>query len=237
LSRIKRYRTALARHHRSGGFGIHSPSAYNFVRQVLRQRLPYYAYEDIAQYRSAVKSILTRADRHMMPLITTGEAKLLFRLVNHFMPEQILVVGTSHGVDCAAMLAVSSRSRLWLYEPRLEQMPHVVSVLRDDLARIECYDSLPVALSEFSASGDSVLLLVTDVPQPQDSETLGQAMRTVAMQGGVVVARNLHRNDALSRLWEQMCEELSYGHMFTNGKTAILFANKKLPYQRFSLWF
>ena len=45
----KRYINAWSRHHRSGGFGIHSPYAYQFVRNVWRQRLPYYAYDGICE--------------------------------------------------------------------------------------------------------------------------------------------------------------------------------------------
>ena len=46
MGRMHRYRTALSRRHRSGGFGIHSPFAFNFVLNVLRERLPYYADDE-----------------------------------------------------------------------------------------------------------------------------------------------------------------------------------------------
>ena len=49
--KLKRYLTALRRYSRSKGFGIHSPFAFHFVLNVLRERLPYYAYEDIAEIR------------------------------------------------------------------------------------------------------------------------------------------------------------------------------------------
>ena len=90
---IRRYRTAITRHHRSAGFGIHSPHAFNFVTNVLRGRLPYYAYDDIAALRQAV--IKESASRWPHPrIISFKNAKLLFRVVNHFNPMEMLQIGT-----------------------------------------------------------------------------------------------------------------------------------------------
>lgn len=65
LRTAKMWRTGL-------GFGIHSPFAFGFVNNVLRNRLPFYAF------RSEVK---------------TGADQLLFRVVNHFNPHTVALVG------------------------------------------------------------------------------------------------------------------------------------------------
>jgi hypothetical protein len=55
LFQARRYLNAWSRHHRSGGFGIHSPYAYQFVRNVWRKRLPYYAYDGLRQLIGTIK--------------------------------------------------------------------------------------------------------------------------------------------------------------------------------------
>ena len=99
---LKRYRTALARHHRSRGFGIHSPSAYRFVTQVLGERLPYYAYDDLRRLR---KTLLDSGENN---LISDHDAQLLFRITSHFAPQHILLVGADSALTIAAMLMPSS---------------------------------------------------------------------------------------------------------------------------------
>ena len=79
MFRLKQYLTAWSRHHRSGGFGIHSPYAYQFVRNVWRQRLPYYSYEGLHQLIGTIKGGTTRQQRREMDLIGEREARLLIR--------------------------------------------------------------------------------------------------------------------------------------------------------------
>ncbi len=62
-------RYVLWRHGR--GFGIHSPFAYRFITEVLRQGLPFYAYRDIP------------AD---------GRMRLLFRVACHLQPRRVEVI-------------------------------------------------------------------------------------------------------------------------------------------------
>ena len=158
---LKRYLNAWSRYHHSSGFGIHSPYAYQFVRNVWRQRLPYYAYGGISQLLDTIKGSTTRQQRREMDLISEKEARLLFRVTNHFNPQRILQVGTSTGVESLTMLKVSHKTRLYLYDPQLEQKTLAVRVLQSQVDRVECYDDLDVALDEMlSAMGGSSMALI-----------------------------------------------------------------------------
>lgn len=44
-----RFFSHLLRWPRSHGFGVQSPSAYRFVKDIIREQYPYYAYESLAQ--------------------------------------------------------------------------------------------------------------------------------------------------------------------------------------------
>ncbi|MDE6378172.1 MAG: hypothetical protein K2K72_05450 [Duncaniella sp.] len=63
----------LRRAWRSRGHGVHSPFAFRFIRGVLRERTPYYAYQQVEQLRG---------DVHWH--------KLLFRLVVEFEPLSVM---------------------------------------------------------------------------------------------------------------------------------------------------
>lgn len=233
MSALKRYLTAWSRHHRSGGFGIHSPYAYGFVRNVWRQRLPYYAYGGIRQLLDTIKSGSTREQRREMDLISESEARLLFRLANFFGPMRILQAGAATGVESVAMLEVSRRSHLYLYDPQLEHKPLAVRVLQSRLDRVECYDDLQVALDEMLAAGDAdVAPMMALVNVPVDEAVLTRLLDARC----VVVLRNLIRDQEMARLFDICCRHMAMGQTYTNGKVAILNPNPKLQREDFSLW-
>lgn len=68
------------------GFGVQSPSAYYFIRNVLYERLRYYAYDDLCTKYPNRKKRQRRRDEQ------------LFRIVNYFKPKKILVLGGCN--DC-----------------------------------------------------------------------------------------------------------------------------------------
>ena len=112
LGRISRYCTALSRYHKSNGFGIHSPFAFNFVLNVLRERLPYYSYSDIdADRHRLIRSLRFRRVRHQR-IISSKNAKMLFRVANYFNPQCIMQIGTNYGMSGRTLLRVSSSSQL-----------------------------------------------------------------------------------------------------------------------------
>lgn len=78
------------RHNR--GFGIQSPSTFFFATQVLKERLPYYAYPLLDMIADEERSLSRRHIRE------------LFRITNHFSPKSIIAAG-SPAAACAMAAA------------------------------------------------------------------------------------------------------------------------------------
>ncbi len=225
----KRYLTAWSRHHRSGGFGIHSPFAFNFVRTVLRQPKPYYAYSGIGQLVNTIKANTTRRQRHDMDLLGERDARLLFRVTNFFNPRRILQAGAATGVESVSMLAVSRESRLYLFDPQIEQKALAVKVLQSQLERVDCYDDAQVAVDDFLQADGASLALVN---VPIDEALLHRLLDAET----VLVLRRLNHDEAMWNLFDSCCRHMTTGQTYTNGKTAILNPSPKLQREDFTLW-
>jgi len=235
VNRLQRYLTAWSRHHRSGGFGIHSPFAYNFVREVLRQRLPYYAYERLAQAHDTVVAATTRQQRRDLRLVSLAQARLLFRITNYFNPPVIVQVGSGGCIDTLAMMSVNSNSRLLLLDPDIERHPATVRVLQPLLPRIDCYDDAAVAVADATAAAAS-FVLVDWVDDEAMHSSLQPLVDTLLQGNGVMIVRDLDHNSLNTTLWQQACEEMTAGQTFTNGKLGIVVSRQGLPVQHFDLW-
>ena len=224
---------AWSRHHRSGGFGIHSPYAYSFVRNVWRQRLPYYAYSGIDRLIDTVRTGTTRQQSRVMDLIGKPEARLLFRVTNFFNPRHIMQMGASTGIESITMMEVSHESRLYLYEPHLEQNALAVHVLKSQLDRVECYDDIMVAASEFLETGNtdkSSMMALVNIPV-EDT-----VLKRLLDAQCIVVLRNLKRGEVMKKLFDACCHHMAMGQTYTNNKIAILNPNPKLQREDFLLW-
>jgi len=239
LGRIKRYRTALSRHHRSKGHGIHSPFAYGFVRFVLCEQSPYYCYESLGDMRQAVVNSLRNVKNHPRVLSFKG-LKMVFRITNFFNPEHIMQVGTCYGITAAGMLNVSSQSKLWLYEKHIGAYPVIGNVLAPFLDRIECYNSLEVAIEDYRQTlnnGAKPFVLINSVPEEQDLALLKNALTRMLTGDCVIVFRNIHRSDDVKTLWRSLQKEMHHGQSFTNEKTGVIVAKTSLNLEHFLLWF
>jgi len=230
LIRLEKYLNAWSRHHRSGGFGIHSPFAYQWVRNVWHQPLPYYAYEGLQQLMDTIKAGTTRQQRREMDLINEREVRLLFRVTNFFNPQCLLQLGSSTGVESVAMLAVNRESRLYLYDPQLEQKVLALRVMQSQLDRVECYDNAAVAADDMLQAAGSSSLALVNIPV---DETV---MRRLIDAQCVLVMRRLDRDKEMARLYASCCRYMTMGQTYTNNKIAILNPNPKLQREDFLLW-
>ena len=226
----KRYLTSWSRHHRSGGFGIHSPYAYRFVRNVWRQPLPYYAYADLRLLLGTIEDGTTKRQRREMDVISEREAQLLFRLTNFFNPQRILQLGLATGVESVAMMTVNRKSRLHLYDPQLEQNALALRVLQSRQGRVEYYDDPLVAADEMLKAGAPSMMSLINKPADE-----GLLLRLLDARC-VLVLRNLGRDKSMSVLFDRCSDYMPMGQTYSNGKIAILNPNPKLQREDFLLW-
>lgn len=100
------------------GHGIHSPFVFEFITKVLNDRSAYPAYKDVEKLRrdllrknhqiaiedygagakAGLRTIADIAERSARP---KKYAQLLFRIANHYQPQQVLELGSSLGVSTA----------------------------------------------------------------------------------------------------------------------------------------
>lgn len=236
--RIKRYITAIKRYHRSKGHGIHSPFAFYFVLNVLRGRLPYYAYEDIEVLRNFVISKTKTFWRHPR-IISFKNAKLLFRIVNYFNPTEIFQLGTNYGMSSASMLAVSSKTELFLCEANVNEYPitsEILSHFGNKVFNFLTFEEGLKAYADTVTGADNPFILINSIKEEEYSQVLSY-LHKVRQGKGVIIIRNLTKNDALFALWNACRDVANTGMTFTNGKMGIIVATPKLPHQNFSLWF
>lgn len=81
----------INRKRHNGGYGIQSPSSFFFVTQVLKERLPYYAYPTLDKVVGGNR----RKRRHF---------RELFRITNYHRPANCISIGSSIGA-CTMLLA------------------------------------------------------------------------------------------------------------------------------------
>lgn len=239
MGRILRYKTAFNRARRSKGFGIHSPYAFRFVLDVLRERLPYYNYAYLYELRRAIIARTSRIRRHPR-VMSFKTAKMLFRIANHFMPSVIMQVGTNYGYSTASVMSVSRKSTLHLYEPQLDRFPVVADTLQPFLDFITTHDRLEPAIDAYCMAlpeGERPFVLVASVPSPADYVPLRDFLAKVLDGEGIVILRNLQRDGAMRRLLNDCEAHAAFGHIYTNEKLAVIVALRHLPLQRFLLWF
>lgn len=90
----------LARFRQRRGYGIHSPFAFDFVRGVVLESWPYYAYSTLARLHPWWVRAL-----HLRPLAC---CRLLFRLANYAHPATVRLVAASPEERAYILAAVPS---------------------------------------------------------------------------------------------------------------------------------
>lgn len=238
MSLLRRYSTALSRHHRSAGFGIHSPFAFEFVTGVLCQRLPYYGYAALGALRRDVIACQRSHWPHTR-IISLKNAKLLFRLANFFGPAAMLQIGTDYGIASAALLTPDSRSRLVLYEPDGECLDASRCVLAPYSPRVDLCASLAEALERYNRLHPDAapFVLISNIGSDADAAALADWLNGTLGSQATVVCRNLQRCPRIAAAWQHICDRMTFGQTFTNHKIAVAVNSPRLQREHFDLWF
>lgn len=116
----------------SKGHGTHSPFIYKFIRDILNDKKKYPEYETIEQLRKqllqekkvievqdygAGSRTLSTKKRRIKDIAGTSlkprkYAQLLFRMIRHFSPKNIIEIGTSLGITTCYIATASKKSKV-----------------------------------------------------------------------------------------------------------------------------
>lgn len=99
MNALKKTWIWLCRFRNRKGYGVHSPFAYNLIRNVINEKGEYYAYADLKPLRKNARSL--------SPLKVD---KLLFRLANFFQPSTAIQVGTGGALSLKYVQAGCKRT-------------------------------------------------------------------------------------------------------------------------------
>lgn len=212
---LKRVFKAPARYRTCRGFGVHSPFAYTFITRVLREKLPYYAY-DVQKNR--YKAALADAGRH--PFLTPKRIRLLFRTVNYFSPESVLQIGSDNGLVTSALLDVNSEMR-------------ITRCMCSDVYEAENVTVVNIPDTMDSGNLPNIVIIVT----ADDTAQMRRLLEAAVEQETVVIFPCVDHNDDIYSLWQHANSVLnSYGMTFTNDRYGVIVASRKYPRQKYSLW-
>lgn len=102
------------------GYGVHSPSDFFLITFVVYERLAFYAYNLLHAKRKQVEHL---------PHYREKTDRLLFRLVNHLQPRNMLEVGTGSGLS-ARYMSEAKHVPLCTFDEGKEH-EEVISLLKD----------------------------------------------------------------------------------------------------------
>lgn len=130
----------------SRGFGVQSPSAYRFIRYVISEHYPYYAYDDL------------RREYPALDWLTRKRMELYFRLANFCRTEQMVDYASDSSLLADYVQHGCRRTRV------LNVYNGVLDALHMRLVRIcpldGCEDFLEIALAD---SAQTSVFVVEDI--------------------------------------------------------------------------
>lgn len=156
MQRWRRTLVWLGRIRHCRGFGVQSPTDYRFVRYVINEHAPYYAYADLARR-------LPRQDG-----LTRKMGQLYFRLSNHCQPETFLDVMPVNDAYWMYVNAGCRKTRRVAF--------HQVEELRGEslstpfLARVRCCEGNMGMIRHFlEQADDNSVVVVEDIKSSRQS--------------------------------------------------------------------
>lgn len=238
MGKLKNIGNALSRYQASKGFGVHSPFAFKFILNVLDEKYEYYAYDRLQQLRINVIERTRKENGYKPRVISISEAAAIFRIANYYNPQLFLSIGSSYGVAAASMLAVSKRSRMFLYDDNSAQNNAAArEILSGYGDRIVQGEDLQNTISGYiTALGDNDMFVTVNNIADHDTATATALLDTAVSRRGVLIMRNIDSSRNMARLWQHCKQAMTYGMTFGNGKTAVMVLNPKLPRQDFEIW-
>ena len=175
----------INRKRHNGGYGIQSPSSFFFVTQVLKERLPYYAYPALDK--------AVEGNRRMR-----SHFRELFRITNHHSPANCISVGSATAA-CTMLLARPSVAHYAIAPAKMTDSR------RDLLDEMGCNiahstEQLPAIIDKVGEIG----MLYVDASATDDAYALLRAALPHTNKNSIVVVDGINRSKSIQEWWQQL---------------------------------
>ena len=204
----------IRRKRNSMGYGVQSPSDFHFVRHVLREKLPYYAY-------SALEDMVANHDAQA-PCYPIAIHKLLFRLANHVHPDTIIEVGGGASIFAMAMACPLAQCTLITSEAE-----HVSTLrsLQATQPKVEVKNGDEIAVfSQFLRCQQSIgILHVGHTPHYRE---LVDAALPYASNHTLFIIEGIRESKEKRNWWESLQESPSTGISYDLNSVGLLFFDR-----------
>ena len=206
------------RHNR--GFGVQSPSAFYFVTQVLKEKLPYYAYDSIDK-------ISQISDTH-----SRKYCRRLFRVVNFLHPKSIIVIGSARGAALCSLAAACPSASLHTIDKETKLAREAKETLQHTGCIVHTGDEAKLAKELLLKSGDNKLIYIGDSEQYAQ---IAQVAIAHATRNTIIIVEQPHKEREKEAWWEQAVLNRATRVTYDLYSAGILFFDDEKQKQHYTL--
>lgn len=206
------------RHRR--GHGIHSPFVYSFIENIIDNKLPFYAFQDIENH---IQNVLST------PYHSKKIDKLIFRIINHFHLRKILIIGMKNAEQALYASAPSHSTECTCVEKNISRRD-LASRLKDIWPRkISIGDSIP----EESVHYDCIIIDIKYLYRY--SISLDELIQRSIHEKSVIILTNLRTKSMENSFFEKNIQDERIRISLDLYKVGILFFDKKYYKRNYTL--
>lgn len=196
------------------GYGVHSPSDFFFITNVVYEQQPFYAYSSLHHLRRVVA---------FLPHYREKVDKFLFRLVNYLQPSVLFEVGTGSGISVRYMLEARNEMSVYTFA---EQCQEAVKRILSAKPAVEYLEgSWQEKVKELTGKG--VVPDLVHIAYTADYEKVFEELLPFAGPNTCFIIGKPYLNGEKKRWWKSVVRDLRTGVTFDLYDIGIVFFDKK----------
>lgn len=221
---------------------MHSPFAYNLITKVIEEKAPFYAFDEIENFRKTLAQrddTIGRITRRSTPHRHVG--RLLFRLVNYFKCETVVHIGGRTGVmSLYPVMASPSRCRCFTLEEQPERMDAARAYVESKgLTNLRVMSGgYEDSLQRLQDEGIKIDMLFVDLPKKdRNASQLIRLARPMLHGRSLLVINHIRSNREMRSLWLNVKQQPQTRVTVDLYRLGIAFFDERLHKQNYKTYF
>lgn len=197
------------------GYGVQSPFAYSIFRDILFEKLPYYAFDRLKDIKD--------------PYLTRHTLQVMFRLVNMISPKLILDIYPTSPATTCYISCVCSKSRTLT----ITNNQSIISQLRNHIQKnegrteIRSGNALKETMDICNSAGKINFVHIGNTENHNELLEICKVLTDNMAENGIIILDNINRQPA-NHIWKMLNESRHSSMAFDLYDIGIIFFNSKL---------